>query len=193
MTTEEKQQNPGTEKPETSESTEAEKKSEKKESAKIELNDLKAEAKPKSKHIKALEDEIAEQKNRYLRLAAEYDNYRKRTAKERDNIFSDAYISAINSLLPIYDNVERAAAQPCTDVEYKKGIDLILKQIKDIFNKLEIEEVPGVGEKFEPQYHNAVMHIEDDSLDENVIVEVMQKGFMLKGRIIRHAMVKTAN
>lgn len=192
MTTEEKQQNAENQEM-TADKNEPKNKSEKKESSKIELNDLKEEAKPKSKHVKQLEDELTEMKNKYLRLAAEYDNYRKRTAKERDNIFSDAYISAINSLLPIYDNVERAAAQPCTDAEYKKGIDLILKQIKDIFNKLEIEEVPGVGEKFEPEYHNAVMHVEDDSLDENVIVEVMQKGFMLKGRIIRHAMVKTAN
>ncbi len=137
--------------------------------------------------------ELEELKDKYMRLAAEYDNFRKRTAKEKENTYGDAYASAVNNFLPVYDNLERAAAESCGDEAYKKGVELILKQLGDIFEKLEIKEVPGVGEPFSPDYHHAVMHIEDESLGENTVAEVFQKGFTYKDRVLRFAMVKVAN
>ena len=145
------------------------------------------------KTVKKLEEEIKELKDKYIRVVAEYDNFRKRTAKERENIFTDAYISAIKAILPVYDNVERAIAEPCVDEAFKKGVELIMKQFNTVFEKIEVKEVPGVGEQFNPEYHNAVMHIEDENLEENVIVEVFQKGFVIRDRVLRHSMVKVAN
>ena len=160
---------------------------------KTNVESLEKGSKSRTASIKRLESEIQELKDKYIRIAAEYDNFRKRTAKERENIFTDAYISAIKTILPVYDNVERAIAEPCVDEAYKKGVELIMKQLNSVFEKMEITEVPGVGEPFNPEYHNAVMHVEDGDLDENVVAEVFQKGFIIRERVLRHAMVKVAN
>lgn len=164
-----------------------------KNSEKANLESLEKGSKSKTASIKRLESEIQELKDKYIRIAAEYDNFRKRTAKERENIFTDAYISAIKTILPVYDNVERAIAEPCADEAFKKGVELIMKQLNSVFEKMEITEVPGVGEQFNPEYHNAVMHVEDEDLEENVVAEVFQKGFIIRERVLRHAMVKVAN
>jgi len=141
----------------------------------------------------ALQAEADKWKDQYLRLAAEYENYRKRTDKEKESRYADGMLSAVSSFLPVYDNLERAAAQPSTDDNFKKGVELILKQYRDLFEKFSITETPGVGEPFNPEYHNAVMHVEDEALPENSVAEVFQKGFLMKDRVVRCAMVKAAN
>lgn len=137
--------------------------------------------------------QLEQEKEKYVRLAAEFDNFRKRSAREREALFADAFAEAVGVFLPLYDNVERALANPCADQAYKKGVELIMKQINDIFTKLEITETPGVGQPFDPAYHNAVMHIQSDDLPENTVAEVLQKGFIMKARVLRYAMVKAAN
>lgn len=129
----------------------------------------------------------------YRRMLAEYDNYRKRTQREKDSIYGDAMIATIGALLPVLDNLERAAAQPTADEAYKKGVEMTLKQMYECLAKLKVEEIPAEGAAFDPELHSAVMHIEDESLGENIVAEVFQKGFTLNGRVIRHAMVKVAN
>ncbi len=131
------------------------------------------------------------------RTAAEFDNYKKRTAKEKEALYSDAVSDVVSALLPVVDSFERALSASCNGEEgsspLKDGIELVYKQLKDVMKNLGIEEIKCVGEGFDPQLHNAVMHIEDSSYDENVIVEEFQKGYILKDRVIRHSMVKVAN
>ena len=134
-----------------------------------------------------------ELKDRYMRLAAEYDNFRKRSRSERETVFADAFTSAVAAFLPVVDNIDRAAAQPCTDEGYKKGVELICKQFTEVFDKLGIKGLPGVGEPFDPNLHDAVMHVQDESVGENTVVEVMQKGYSIGERVIRHSVVKVAN
>ena len=142
--------------------------------------------------IKKLQDELDSTKDRTLRLTAEYDNYRKRTAKEKESIYADAYIDVIKEILPIIDNLERAMAAEGNVEDLKKGIEMTMKGCQDAFVKLGIEEIDASGE-FDPNFHNAVMHIEDENLDKNVIAEVFQKGYKKGEKIIRHTMVKVAN
>jgi molecular chaperone GrpE len=139
------------------------------------------------------EKELAEMKDRYLRLLAEYDNYRKRTAREKESFYTMAKADAVERFLPIYDNIERAVKNPTQDEAFMKGIEMILQQIKDVFKLLGVEEIEAAGVKFDPEKHNAVMHIEDDSLEENAVAEVFQRGFEIDGKVIRHAVVKVAN
>jgi molecular chaperone GrpE len=141
----------------------------------------------------ALKAELTCERDKYLRLAAEYDNYRKRSQKEREALFSDVKSETITQLLPVYDNLERALKQKCSDEAYFKGIELIMNQLMEIFKKLGITMIPALGETFDPGLHNAVMHVEDQEAGENVIVEEFQRGFKLGDKVIRFSMVKVAN
>ena len=132
-------------------------------------------------------------KDQFLRLAAEYDNYRKRTAKEKENLWTDAKADTIQSFLPVYDNLERALKQDTADEAYKKGVEMIMSQLKEVFAKLGVTEIEAEGKPFDPNLHNAVMHIEDENLGENTIAQVFQAGFMLGDKVIRFAMVQVAN
>ena len=129
----------------------------------------------------------------YLRLAAEFDNFRKRTVKEKDQSYGNGKSDAVAKLLPIYDNLERALNQPTEDAAYKKGVELTMTELVKIFTGLGVEIFGAPGDSFDPALHNAVMHTEDESLGENVVAQVFQKGFKLGDRIIRFAMVQAAN
>ncbi len=146
-----------------------------------------------SKKINDLETALASEKDKYLRLAAEYDNYRKRSLKERETLFDEISSSTISCFLPVYDNLSRALSQECSDEAYYKGVEMIMNQLKDILNKLGVSEIPAVGLPFDPELHNAVMHVEDPDLEECVVLEEFQKGFKLGSKVIRFSMVKVAN
>ena len=133
-------------------------------------------------------------KDQFVRLSAEYDNYRKRTAREKDNIYQDAKADTIKAFLDVYDNLERAAAaEGGEDSPHKKGLEMIFAQYKSILQKLGVEEIAAKGETFDPEKHNAVMHIEDENFGENEVAQVFQAGFMLDGKVIRYAIVQVAN
>ena len=140
-----------------------------------------------------LQQTIREQEDKYLRLLAEYDNYRKRSQKEKENAWTTAKADTIKELLPVYDNLERALKQETADEAYAKGVQMTMQQLKTVLEKLGVEEIPAQGEPFDPNVHNAVMHMEDDTLGENIVAEVFQAGFKMGEKIIRHAMVKVAN
>ena len=132
-------------------------------------------------------------KDQYARLAAEYDNYRKRTAKEKEALWTDIKADTAAAFLPVYDNLERAINQPTADEAYKKGVEMTMNQLKEVFSKLGITEIPALGEQFDPNLHNAVMHIDDENFGENVISQVFQAGFRCGEKVIRFAMVQVAN
>ena len=136
---------------------------------------------------------LAEAADKYLRLAAEYDNYRKRTAKEKDGIWTEAKAQTVAAFLPVYDNLERALKQDTADDAYKKGVELTMKGLQDALAGLGVEVIPALGETFDPNLHSAVMHCEDEEAGENTIVEVFQQGFICGEKVIRFAMVKVAN
>ena len=167
--------------PETAEEPAGEKSEEKKSEEK-----KPEEAKPKV-------DELAAEKDKYLRLCAEYDNFRKRSQKEKDAIYADVRANTLTSFLPVYDNLVRALNQPTEDEAYKKGVEMIMAQFKATMEKLGVTEMDCLGQKFDPAFHNAVMHVDDEEKGENEIVEVFQQGFLLGDRVIRFAMVKVAN
>ena len=131
--------------------------------------------------------------DRYLRMAAEYDNFRKRTQREKDGIYQDAVADTVKKFLPVYDNLERALHHETADEAYKKGVEMTLTELVKILDALGVKPFGEAGEAFDPQRHNAVMHIEDESLGENVIAEVFQTGFAHGDKVIRFAMVKVAN
>ncbi|MBQ8003776.1 MAG: nucleotide exchange factor GrpE [Oscillospiraceae bacterium] len=139
------------------------------------------------------EAQIKEANDKYLRLAAEYDNYRKRTAKEKEMLYGDSTAAAVAAFLGVYDNLERAVANPCTDEGYKKGVELIFTEFENTLSKLKVEILNPVGEAFDPNFHNAVMHEENEAFGENTVSEVFQKGAKLGERVVRPAMVKVAN
>ena len=139
------------------------------------------------------EEKYKAEHDTYLRLAAEFDNFRKRTAKEKDQSYGNGKADAIAKLLPIYDNLERALNQPSEDAAYKKGVELTMNELVKILNGLGVEIFGAPGDAFDPALHNAVMHIEDESLGENVIAQVFQKGFKLGDKVVRFAMVQAAN
>lgn len=156
-----------------------------------------AECKENSKEESAqskLEEELKAKSDAYLRLAAEYENYRRRTTEEKTNIYADATAKAIKEILPIGDSIEMALKSvDNAPEEYKKGLELICNQLKASLEKLNVETFGEVGEEFNPELHNAVMKIEDDSLGENTIAQVFQTGYKTGDKIIRHAMVQVAN
>ena len=136
---------------------------------------------------------LAQEHDSYLRLAAEYDNYRKRSQKEKDNLYTEIRSETVEKFLPVYDNLERALAQETQDAAFKKGVEMTMNQLVSVMEKLGVVSFGAAGEAFDPQLHNAVMHIEDESLGENVIAEVFQKGFKVGEKVVRFAMVKVAN
>ena len=148
---------------------------------------------PLAAEVESLKSQMAQQEDKYLRLAAEYDNYRRRTAKEKESIWSEAKADAAVAFLPVYDNLERALKQDTADEAYKKGVEMTMNQLKSVLEKLGITEIDAQGKPFDPTLHNAVMHVEDDSLGENTVAEVFQAGFKLGDKVIRFAMVKVAN
>ena len=129
----------------------------------------------------------------YLRLAADYDNFRKRTIKEKEQSYGNGKADAIEKLLPVYDNLERALNQPTQDEAYKKGVEMTMNQLVGIFAGLGVEIFGNVGDAFDPNIHNAVMQVEDSELGESQVAEVLQKGYKKGNKIIRFAMVKTVN
>ena len=136
---------------------------------------------------------LAQEHDSYLRLAAEYDNYRKRSQKEKDNLYTEIRSETVEKFLPVDDNLERALAQETQDAAFKKGVEMTMNQLVSVMEKLGVESFGAAGDHFDPQLHNAVMHIEDESLGENVIAEVFQKGFKVGEKVVRFAMVKVAN
>ena len=134
-----------------------------------------------------------EDTERYLRLMAEFDNYKKRSAKERENIYTDVRVDTVTKFLPVYDNLERAMKTETADEAYKKGVEMTFHQLTDVFKKLGVEEIESVGKTFDPTLHNAVMHVEDGERGESEIVEEFQKGFKIGDKVIRFSMVKVAN
>ena len=129
----------------------------------------------------------------YLRLAAEFDNFRKRTIKEKDAAYGNGKADAVAKLLPVYDNLERALNQPTEDAAYKKGVEMTMAELVKIFTGLGVEIFGNPGDEFDPNLHNAVMHIDDETLGENVIAQVFQKGFKIGEKVVRFAMVQVAN
>lgn len=141
-----------------------------------------------------LQQKYDELNDRYLRMAAEYDNFRKRSRAEREGVHADAVAHAVGVLLTTVDNLSRALAQPTEDVAYKQGIEMTYNQMMESFQSLGVTEIDAApGTPFDPNKHNAVMHVDDDALGENVIAEVFQKGFQIGDKVVRHAMVKVAN
>ena len=140
-----------------------------------------------------VDEKLAQAEEKYLRLAAEYDNYRKRTAKEKESAWTNAKAQTVAAFLPVYDNLERALKQQTTDEAYAKGVEMTMKGLQDALSSLGVELIPALGETFDPNRHNAVMHVEDDTAEENTVVEVFQQGFTCGDKVIRFAMVKVAN
>ena len=152
-----------------------------------------AEVVEETPEVNPWEEKYNAEHDSYLRLAADYDNFRKRTMKEKEQSYGNGKADAIEKLLPIYDNLERALNQPTQDEAYKKGVEMTMNQLVSIFASLGVEIFGNVGDTFDPNIHNAVMHTEDDSVAENTICQVFQKGFKLGDKIVRFAMVQVAN
>lgn len=140
-----------------------------------------------------LRAELDEQKDKYLRVVAEYDNFRKRTAKERLELISTSKADAITQILPVVDNFERALSAQTQDETYKTGIEMIFKQFNEVLKGLGIEEINPIGEKFDPSVANAVNQIEDENLGDNEVAQVFQKGYRIGDKVLRYAMVVVAN
>ena len=146
----------------------------------------------KESNEEKLQKELAEKSDQLLRIAAEYDNFRRRAAKEKDGVYADAYSDAIGALLPVLDNLDRAVG--CKDPEaLAGGLALTLKSFNEALGKLGVEEIKADGETFDPNLHNAVMHVDDESAGDGQVVEVFQKGYKKGDKVIRHAVVKVAN
>lgn len=136
---------------------------------------------------------VSDSNDKYLRLAAEYDNYRKRTAREKENIYGDAKADTVKPFLEVYDNLVRGVAQFEEGDGHRQGMEMIAKQFLDVLAKLGVTEIEAEGQPFDPEKHNAVMHIDDENFGENIVAEVFQKGFMIGDKVLRFAMVKVAN
>ena len=143
--------------------------------------------------LDAAEKNAAQAKDQLLRMAAEYDNYRKRSAKERESIYQDVRADTVTKFLPVYDNLARALEQATCDEAYRKGVEMIMAQLRDILSRMGVTEIESLGQKFDPALHNAVMHEEDDTKGEGEIVQELQRGFKMGDKVIRFAMVKVAN
>ncbi len=155
--------------------------------------EAKAEEKPEAPAEQPKDAALAAMNDKYLRLCAEYDNFRKRSQKEKDALYDDIKANTLKSFLPVYDNLVRALDQSTEDEAYKKGVEMIMAQFRATMEKLGVTEMNCLGQKFDPAFHNAVMHVDDEEKGENEIVEVFQQGFMLGEKVIRFAMVKVAN
>ena len=155
--------------------------------------EAKAEEKAEAPAEQPKDAALAAMNDKYLRLCAEYDNFRKRSQKEKDALYDDIKANTLKSFLPVYDNLVRALNQPTEDEAYKKGVEMIMAQFRATMEKLGVTEMNCLGQKFDPAFHNAVMHVDDEAKGENEIVEVFQQGFMVGEKVIRFAMVKVAN
>ena len=140
-----------------------------------------------------LKAKLTAEHDNYLRLAAEYDNFRKRTQKEREALYTDIKAETVGKFLPVFDNLQRALAQETADEAYKKGVEMTMTGLMTIMESLGVKSFGEVGEAFDPVYHNAVMHKDDDAFDESTICEVFQTGFKVGEKVVRHAMVVVAN
>lgn len=143
--------------------------------------------------VESLKKELADEKEKYLRLDAEYYNYRTRSIKEKQEAYDNALCKTVTEVLSVIDNFERAANAECSDENFKKGVDMIFKQYLAILEKLGVSEIPAEGQPFDPNLHNAVSSCEDEKLGENTVAAVLQKGYTLGKKVIRHAMVTVAN
>ena len=152
----------------------------------------KAEA-PKESELEKAQKALAAEHDQYLRLAAEYDNFRKRSRKEKEALYTDVKAETAGKFLPVFDDLERALANETADEAYKKGVELIMTELRKIMTGLGVEEFGEKGDAFDPNAHNAVMHVENEELGENVIAQVFQKGFRIGDKVIRHAVVQVAN
>ncbi len=148
---------------------------------------------PVVQELEKTKNELAAEHDKLLRLAAEFDNYRSRTTREKDRIYTDAKAEVTEKFLPVYDNLARALAVETADEAYKKGVEMTMTGLLEILGKLNVEVYGEAGEPFDPEIHNAVMHVEDESIEESTIVEVFQKGFRMPDKVVRFAMVKVAN
>ena len=160
---------------------------------KADKKEKKAGKKKEDERVSALEAENAALNDKFLRICAEYDNFRRRSQKEKDNLYGDVKADTVVKFLPVYDNLERALKQGTEDEAYRKGVEMIMTQFCTTLEKLGVTPIECLGEKFDPALHNAVMHVDDEEKGENEIVEVFQKGFRLGDKVIRFAMVKVAN
>ena len=143
--------------------------------------------------VNPFEEKYNAEHDAHLRLAAEYDNFRKRTIKEKEASYSNGKADAVAKMLPVYDNLERALNQPTEDAAYKKGVEMTMTELVKIFTGLGVEIFGEKGDQFDPNLHNAVMHIDDESVEENTIAMVFQKGFKIGDKVVRFAMVQVAN
>ena len=148
---------------------------------------------PQPDETEQLRQKLAAEHDLYLRLAAEYDNFRKRSRKEKEALYTDVKAETAGKFLPVFDDLERALANETADEAYKKGVELIMNEFRKIMKDLGVEEFGENGDAFDPNAFNAVMHIEDENLGENVVAQVFQKGFRIGEKVIRHAVVKVAN
>lgn len=156
--------------------------------------ELQKELEETQQKLKTAEDELAKQKDLFLRTVAEYDNYRKRTAREKETTYTDATSDAVQEFLSVEDNLERALEQKdCSVEDLRTGVEMVQKQMQGALQKLGVTEMGKEGESFDPALHSAVAHIDDESLGENTIAKVFQKGYKIGDKIIRHAMVQAAN
>ena len=148
---------------------------------------------PEAPEVNPFEEKYNAEHDAHLRLAAEYDNFRKRTIKEKEASYGNGKADAVAKMLPVYDNLERALNQETSDTAYKKGVEMTMNELIKIFTALGVEIFGNVGEQFDPNLHNAVMHIENEELEENSISAVFQKGFKIGDKVVRFAMVQVAN
>ena len=152
-----------------------------------------AEETVESPEVNPWEEKYNAERDAHLRCAAEYDNFRKRTIKEKEASYGNGKADAVAKMLPIYDNLERALQQETSDAAFKKGVEMTMNELLKIFGTLGVEVFGNVGDEFDPNLHNAVMHIDDENLGENVIAQVFQKGFKMGEKVVRFAMVQVAN
>ena len=143
--------------------------------------------------VNPFEEKYNAEHDAHLRLAAEYANFRKRTAVEKESSYANGKADAIEKLLPVYDNLSRAMAQETADAAFKKGVEMTMNELVKILNSMGVEIIGNVGDEFDPNLHNAIMHTEDDSVAENTITQVFQQGFKMGDKMIRFAMVQVAN
>jgi len=174
---------------ETAAPAEEPKKDDKKSRREKKADDKKALEELEAKHA----EELKAANDKYLRLMAEYDNFRKRSSKEREGLYADVKSDTVTKFLPVYDNLVRALAQSTEDEAYRKGVEMIMNQFNQTLEKLGVTEIESMGAQFDPTVHNAVMHVDDETKGENEIVDVFQKGFKLGDKVIRFSMVKVAN
>ena len=148
---------------------------------------------PETVEVNPWEEKYNAERDAHLRCAAEYDNFRKRTIKEKEASYGNGKADAVAKMLPIYDNLERALNQETSDAAYKKGVEMTMNELLKIFGTLGVEVFGNVGDEFDPNLHNAVMHIENEELPENSLAAVFQKGFKIGDKVVRFAMVQVAN